>query len=127
MNENGAVKLWILAFVAIFVVGTGVLVGIGCALGANSCPFTKHEPVTTTDGHTLYLAMSCAACHGLGGEGGRGPALKSGDAAELTLEQLKGKIANGKPLAGMPAFKRSLNAAQIEAVARYVLGLRSGT
>jgi cytochrome c oxidase cbb3-type subunit 3 len=98
---------------------------VGCAIGANTCPFSSRAPVTTLDGRTLFLA-NCAVCHGQDGSGTtRAPSLVSGPRAGLTLEELRAKIARGKPLAGMPAFKRSLSPAQINAVARYVVRLRS--
>ena len=45
--------MWVLAFVVLAGIGFGTLVGVGCAIGANACPFVKHKPVTTTDGRTL--------------------------------------------------------------------------
>ena len=114
-----------LAFIAAAGLGLGTLIGVGCAIGANTCPFSSRAPVTTLDGRTLFLA-NCAVCHGQDGSGTtRAPSLVSGPRAGLTLEELRAKIARGKPLAGMPAFKRSLSPAQINAVARYVVRLRS--
>ncbi|MGZ4105042.1 MAG: c-type cytochrome [Actinomycetota bacterium] len=123
MNQAGSVKVWVIAFVVAAVVGFGTLIGVGCALGANACPFTKQKPVTTTDGRTLYQ-LDCAVCHGLEGQGGTGLALKSGTAATYTVSELESKIGNGKPLAGMPAFKRQLTPEQIRAVAEYVFAFR---
>jgi mono/diheme cytochrome c family protein len=64
------------------------------------------------------------------GEGLNGrPALRSGDAATLTLAQLEKKISKGRPFFGMPAWSTKLNGplsdAQITAVARYVISLRN--
>lgn len=123
MNEAGAIKTWVIAFVVAALVGFGILVGVGCAVGANACPFTKQKPVTTTDGRTLYL-MDCAICHGLQGQGGTGVSLKSGVPASYTVEQLESSISNGKPLLGMPAWKRVWTKEQIRAVAEYVFGFR---
>jgi mono/diheme cytochrome c family protein len=129
MSEAGSIKMWVLAFVVLAGIGFGTLVGVGCAIGANACPFVKHKPVTTTDGRTLYLTF-CAACHGVSGEGLNGrPALRSGDAATLTLAQLESKISKGRPFFGMPAWSTKLNGplsdAQIAAVAQYVISLRN--
>jgi mono/diheme cytochrome c family protein len=120
---TGSVKVWVLAFVVAAGVGFGAIVGIGCALGANACPFSKPKPFTSTDGEVIWLAR-CAFCHGRDGKGDRGPSLVTGEAAGFTLEELESKIARGKPLAGMPMFKRELTQQQIEAVARYVMKLR---
>lgn len=124
MGESGRVLVWVLAFIAAAGIGFAALIGIGCAIGANSCPFGKNEPITATDGRALFESQ-CMACHGPQGEGTRNaPSLVSGAPGSLTAEQLRAKIGRGKPLAGMPAFKRSLNEQQIDAVATYVLTLR---
>lgn len=73
------------------------------------------------DGAALY-AQNCAGCHGDKREGGEGPSLaaragqpKSGKPA------LAAFIANGAPAKGMPAWKGVLDAAQIGAIADYLL------
>jgi mono/diheme cytochrome c family protein len=127
MGESGSVKMWILAFIVAAGVGFGTLLVVGCAQGANACPFTQQKPVTATDGPTLYQSL-CIGCHGVGAIGTEnGPSLVTGEPATFTLEQLKAKIARGKPLATMPMFKRELNQQQIDAVARYVLSLRGSS
>ena len=124
MKQTGSIRLWVLAFVVTAGVGFGALVVIGCAMGANTCPFTKQAPITETDGRALF-ASQCIACHGARGEGTRNaPPLASGALASLSLEELRGKISHGRPLAAMPMFKRILNPQQIDAVARYVMTLR---
>lgn len=130
MSDAGSIKVWVLVFVVLFVVGTVALVGIGCAVGANHCPFIKHKALTTTNGMELYQS-TCIGCHGALGEGGRAdaPPLRSGDAATLTLEQIEAKVANGKPFF-MPAYSKkkpggTFSDAQIQAVAEYVISLRT--
>jgi mono/diheme cytochrome c family protein len=113
----------VLAFVVAAGAGFATLLGVGCAIGANACPFSKGERIATTDGRQLYAA-SCAACHGLDGEGARGPSLVSGSAAALVLGELVSQIERGRPLAGMPRFRGALSPEQIDAVARHVLSLR---
>lgn len=125
MSEAGGARAWVLAFVAAAGVGLGTLVGVGCAIGANTCPFGDAPARPTTDGRALWVA-NCAVCHGLDGRGGRGPSLVSGAAARLAVAELRAKIARGKPFAGMPAFKRGLTERQIAAVADFVVALRSG-
>ena len=122
---RGSVKVWVLAFVVTAGVGFGAIVGIGCALGANACPFSKQKAFTSTDGRVIWLAK-CAFCHGRDGKGDRGPSLVAGATQGWRpgAPRLTSKIARGKPLAGMPMFKRELTPEQIEAVARYVMQLR---
>jgi mono/diheme cytochrome c family protein len=129
VSDAGAIKTWVLVFVALFAVGTVALVGIGCAVGANQCPFTKHDTLTSMDGMTLYQS-TCIGCHGARGQGGTAdaPPLRSGDAATLTLAEIEAKIANGKPFF-MPAYSKKkhgpLSDDQIQAVAEYVISLRT--
>jgi ubiquinol-cytochrome c reductase cytochrome c subunit len=126
LAESGAVRAWILAFVLMAGVGLGGLIGVGCLVGANVCPGRSSPKQTTLDGRLLFQA-NCAGCHGLNASGGRGPSLVSGHGATLDLQELVGRILNGKPLAGMPAFKRSdLSREQIDSIARYVVSLRGG-
>ncbi len=131
MSETGSIKMWVLAFVVLCGIGFGTLVGVGCAVGANQCPFSKHKAQTSLDGQTLYQT-NCIGCHGVNGEGGHGdaPALRSGNATTLTLAQIEAKIANGKPFF-MPAYSKKkhgpLSDAQIAAVAQYVISLRKNS
>ena len=124
--EAGAVRAWILAFIILAGVGIGTLVGVGCLMGANTCP-GKHRPKqTSTDGETLFLA-NCSYCHGRRGEGAKdGPSLVSGDALTLTPDDISYRIAHGKPLGprgSMPRFT-DLTPQQRKAIAAYVVSLR---
>ena len=126
---RGSAKVWVIAFVVSIVVGFGALIGIGCAVDANACPFKKTEPFTSTNGAEIWAAF-CMQCHGPEGRGKSGPSLVTGAPASYTLAQLRERIADGKPLAGMPKFSKSvfgrpaLTPQQIEAVARFVIELR---
>jgi mono/diheme cytochrome c family protein len=122
-GEQGSVKAWVLAFFLTAGLGLGAFIGIGCLVGANTCPGSSPPRQTSTDGQTLYVA-NCAFCHGERGEGGRGPSLVSGPPASYSLEELESKIARGKPLAGMPRFRSTLTAEQIRAVAEHIVSLR---
>jgi mono/diheme cytochrome c family protein len=83
---------------------------------------TTTRPGTTTttapapDGAAIYAA-NCAVCHGADGSGGVGPDLR-GIGQMHTLDQLIEVITNGR--GGMPAWRNTLSAAQIRAVATYV-------
>lgn len=127
MNQSGAVRAWILAYVLVAGIGLGGLVGVGCAVKANFCPWRKPPAQTSTDGRTLYAA-NCAVCHGADLRGRtNAPTLVSGTAATYDETMLAAKISRGKPLGGMPRFERVLTAAQIRAVARFVIEQRGGS
>lgn len=122
-RETGRARTWVLGFLVTAVAGLGGLIGVGCAIGANSCPFSSSPRQTSTDGAVLFTT-NCAACHGREGQGGSGPSLVSGPATALTRAELEARIGRGRPLAGMPAFRRTLTKEQIAAVALFVDALR---
>jgi mono/diheme cytochrome c family protein len=128
--EVGAARAWILAFIVMAGIGIGTLVGVGCLVGANTCPGRSRPKQTSTDGATLFVA-NCAICHGRSGEGTRAaPSLVTGEAKGLTLDQIRSRIERGKPLGprgSMPRFSGTLSSEQIDAVARYVVTLRGGS
>ncbi len=64
------------------------------------------------DGPTLY-AEHCSQCHGLAGEGGRGPSLE-GTYASIGRDGIRGRIQRGGMQ--MPAFGTQLSRAEVEAV-----------
>ena len=126
MSEQGSVKAWVLAFVLMAGLGLGSLVVIGRLVGANKLPGETQAKPTSTDGRTLYIQANCAGCHGIDGAGTRGPSLISGPGAELSLDEIIARVTNGKRLAGMPKFEGFLTEQQIQAVAEYVVELRTG-
>jgi mono/diheme cytochrome c family protein len=126
MRDAGSIKAWVLAFVLASGLGFGALIGIGCAIGANACPFGETAKETSTDGREIFL-RNCAVCHGPQGEGDRGPSLVSGRAAGYTLAELEAKISRGRPFAGMPRYKGELTEQQIRAVAEAVVALREAS
>lgn len=79
------------------------------------------QPVTPEPDETgaEVYAQHCTACHGEDARGGVGPSLRT---TQLTGDALRDAIAQGN--ATMPAFSRTLDAADFEAVVRYVEGLR---
>ncbi len=74
---------------------------------------TTTTPGTAPDGKSLFGA-SCAGCHGASG----------GDlvGTTLSLDQLVGTITSGTTT-GMPSFNSTYSAAQIDAIAGYILSL----
>ncbi|MGH2830684.1 MAG: c-type cytochrome [Actinomycetota bacterium] len=122
-SQRGAARTWLMTFVVLAGGGLATLVGVGCLVSANACPFRDSPKQTSTDGRILFAA-NCAACHGRNGEGGNGPSLVRGSPAALSAAGLESRIGRGRPLAGMPRFSRILSAIQIRAVAGFVQSLR---
>lgn len=122
-DERGRAVVWVLAFVLAAAASLAALIGIGCAIGANACPFGEDEGITATEGSEIFVEAACIGCHGRGGEGtGRGPTLISGPVTERTFASLVDKIGRGGP--PMPRYKGFLTTEQLEAVARYVQQLQ---
>jgi len=125
-TESGAARAWVIAFLVMTGVGIGALVGVGCIVGANTCPGNHRPKQTSTDGMTLFVA-NCSFCHGRNGGGTRnGPTLLAGDALTLKLKDIEYRIQHGKPLGhigSMPAFG-DLTPQQREAIAKYVISLQ---
>ncbi len=71
------------------------------------------------DGAMIY-ADQCAACHAETRLGGTGPALIPESLGRLRGENLEAIIASGRVATQMPAFKGTLGAADIAAVAAYI-------
>lgn len=82
-------------------------------------PDGEPDPVLSV-GRDVY-GRSCTACHGSGGEGGRGKRLNNGQALERypDIAELIEVIAEGKG-SGMPAFGAALSEDEQTAVARYI-------
>jgi len=75
-------------------------------------------------GRLLFLSYSCAACHGLGGQGGVvGPDL---DPSELTLSELRREARSGPK--GMPNFMEEvISDDDLEAIYAFLEATRQGT
>jgi mono/diheme cytochrome c family protein len=115
-----AVKVVLAALGGVAVV-LAATIGVGYRLGANKLP---GQHVATGRTGAEIFAKNCAGCHGRNGEGGslsiKGPAFAPGGPLHgLTFDQRVEKISRGKPLAGMPAWKFQISAADIRKVAAY--------
>ena len=71
------------------------------------------------NGRALFLAGGCGGCHTLAAAGTTGTAGPNLDRARPSSELVTRRLTEGG--AGMPAFSGSLTAAQIRAIARYVV------
>lgn len=72
--------------------------------------------VTVSEGQQLYTS-NCAACHGVNGEGGSGPAI-AGNARAADAANVQNIITYGRGM--MPGFSATLTPEQIEAVTEFV-------
>lgn len=92
----------------------GVYVGAVAGTGIAAQPPGGGGP---TDGKSIFAA-SCGGCHTLADAGTSGNVGPNLDDARPPKELVVDRVTNG--MGGMPSFKDSLDAAQIEAVADYV-------
>ena len=76
-----------------------------------------------TDGKSIFAA-SCGSCHVLGDAGTTGTTGPDLDASRPSKELAVDRVTNGR--GAMPAFRDSLDAEQIEAVAEYVASAAGG-
>lgn len=77
-------------------------------------------PAGAPDGAAIYRAR-CASCHGLDRTGAMGPALLPDNLGRLTPKQATEVIARGREATQMPAYAGTLGAAEIQAVAGFIL------
>jgi mono/diheme cytochrome c family protein len=70
-----------------------------------------------TDGKSIFTT-TCGACHTLSDAGTSGAVGPNLDAAKPSKDRVVDRVTNGQ--GGMPSFKGTLDAAQIQAVADYV-------
>jgi mono/diheme cytochrome c family protein len=103
------------ALAVVVVVAVATLLAVGCG-GIDAGP--KPSNPVLARGQSVYVDH-CATCHGGKGGGGSGPKLAGKVEADFPNigDQIK-VIADGKS-GGMPAWKATLSAADITAVARY--------
>jgi hypothetical protein len=76
-------------------------------------------PAMAADAPALYQ-KHCAECHNTQRLGGMGPALLPGNLKRLRKKAAVDVISNGRIATQMPAFKQTLAAEQIEALAEYI-------
>ena len=84
----------------------------------------RADPAVVAEGRRLFAA-NCTLCHGVKGQGDRGPNLRDGywlGGAQLT--DLVEVIGNGRPSKGMVAWRFGLKPAQIHALAVFVASLQ---
>lgn len=65
------------------------------------------------------MGRHCSSCHGLNGRGGNGGPDLTSVASTKSLQRVIAQVTNGG--GGMPAFKGTLDDAQIRDVAAYVV------
>lgn len=83
----------------------------------------RRDPQAQQQGKALYIKMNCAGCHGYGGGGGIGPALKDGywRYGGAPVDVFK-SIYEGRAQ-GMPAWSQALPPREIWKIAAYIESL----
>lgn len=98
---------------------------------ANSAPLALlTDDAALNEGAELYKSMSCAACHGVNGEGNAiGPNLTDNAwlMDDCNFDAVFNVIKNGNPTKGMTAFKGQMSDQQIQRVASFVLQKMQGS
>ena len=108
---------WFGAAIVTSAIVLGGVVLAGCNSGANAC-FGKDIEAGSTG--VEIFQRNCANCHGVQGEGGRGPAFGAGGPlSALTFDERVEKTGRGKPLNAMPRWRGKLTPEQIRQVAAY--------
>jgi cytochrome c oxidase cbb3-type subunit III len=101
-------------------------VAIWLAAAALASAQTQTKPDNLSSSAALFHKY-CAACHGLNGNGGRGPDLVSGrwthGSADADLQRV---IANGVPGSDMPAFGERFNEQDYAKLIAFIRSLSSG-
>jgi cbb3-type cytochrome c oxidase subunit III len=87
------------------------------AANAGKNGFAVAAKITTNDGKTIFK-LKCGGCHTLADAGTTGTTGPNLDLLKPPFATVKTQVINGGSV--MPAFKGTLTAAQIDAVAKYV-------
>lgn len=79
-----------------------------------------HSRSHAFDGNQLY-ADNCSSCHGVSGEGGKGPALNKQGLLVMTTEDYFIKsMLYGRPSSGCPSFAKRLKGEDMKAIAVFI-------
>lgn len=125
-----AAILLLLAGAALVVTLNGDVGGVAAAGGALPTPASQAAAVDqlqpTAEGRTLF-EQSCAACHGIIGQGtASGPALTNAGAAGADFMLSTGRMPLSGPGQPMQRHQPAYNESQIKALEAYVASLGSG-
>ena len=104
--------------------GSAILTAVVAALTLFPTSIVRANPAQNSAGVTATFRTKCAMCHGEDGAGsdvGKSmnvPDLRSETVQKLPDTELAQAISNGK--GGMPSFKGSLSADQIQALVKHI-------
>lgn len=108
-NAGSRLRRW----PAVVAATVGLALAVACGADEDTTPDPADHP-----GATVYAA-NCAQCHGASGEGGIGPAIGDGAAADaLTADEMIALVTDGRD--AMPAFGEDLTQDEIRQVVEYV-------
>lgn len=78
------------------------------------------------EGQALYM-KNCSPCHGRGGEGAKGPALrKEGLLRTVGKEYFEKSMRSGRPILGCPSFEGRLTDIEMSAIASHIKSWQEG-
>ncbi|MBI2860741.1 MAG: cytochrome c [Chloroflexi bacterium] len=103
----------------------GVIIGgllLAACGGGEPAPTPAPAPAPAAVDATKIFASNCASCHGQDRQGvtGLAPALTASSLSARSEAEIKEAIAKGRPGTAMPPWEASLNAAQIEALVKFL-------
>jgi putative heme-binding domain-containing protein len=81
-------------------------------------------PGATVAGGEELFSMTCSVCHGKGGTGSIGPALRG---VKFSRDYVASVMRTGRPGTMMSSFVSSFSASEINAIAQYVASLQAPT
>lgn len=96
-----------------------LLFTLALALAGHASAHAQSQAQAIPDAAALYQ-QHCAACHGTTRTGAMGPALLPESLERLRPAEALKVISQGRPATQMPGFAATLQAQQIEALARYI-------
>lgn len=112
---------------AVLAVSLTVNLGLwsACSASADDVPIDLNDPAQVSAGQEMFNHTCAGYCHGRDGLQGKGPSLRG--RADLSREQIRSTISNGKREAGkfMPAWKGQLNEQQIWQITAFILSMQN--
>ncbi|MGZ8783137.1 MAG: c-type cytochrome [Gaiellaceae bacterium] len=104
--------------------GAGSEAGGGTTTGGTTTGGTTTGGEEAADGEAVFADAGCGGCHALDAAGASGSVGPSLDDTKPPRDLVVDRVTNGR--GAMPAFKDSYSAAQIDAVADYVVASTGG-
>lgn len=117
--DADAVAAYVASVAALPPRGGGSGTGGGTTTGGGGGGTTTGGGIAAADGKAIFAEAGCGGCHTLGAANASGTVGPNLDQSKPSKQLAIDRVTNGR--GAMPAFKDSYSAAQIEAVADYVV------